>query len=135
METENDSTLKIHFYTHGLKNEVIGYYQSLWNNIVIQQEVFNRLKISYYIASSMNNSKIHEVSNFSSSQFLQKMQKHFCKLPKHFTNCKLWRVNLNPGTGTQYIWPPILNSYFEPWISVKCFGLNSKMYTSNKGLH
>ena len=33
------------------------YYESLRNHIVFKQNVFNRLKISYYIASSMNNSK------------------------------------------------------------------------------
>ena len=33
------------------------YYESLWNHVVIQQGVFNRLKITYYIASSMNNSE------------------------------------------------------------------------------
>ena len=31
------------------------YYKSKWNHIVIQQGVFSRLKITYYIASSMNN--------------------------------------------------------------------------------
>ena len=35
----------------------IMYYESLWNHVVIHQEVFNRLKIIYYIASSMNNSE------------------------------------------------------------------------------
>ena len=33
------------------------YYESLWNHIVIQQGVFNRIEIIYYIASSMNNSE------------------------------------------------------------------------------
>ena len=33
------------------------YYESLWNHIAIQQGVSNRLKITYYTASSMNNSK------------------------------------------------------------------------------
>ena len=33
------------------------YYEPLWNHVVIQQGVFNRLKITYYIASSMNNWK------------------------------------------------------------------------------
>ena len=32
------------------------YYESLWNHI-FQQGIFNRLKITYYIASSMNNSE------------------------------------------------------------------------------
>ena len=34
----------------------IMYYESLWNHVVIHQ-VFNRLKITYYIASSMNNAE------------------------------------------------------------------------------
>ena len=33
------------------------YYESLGNHIAIQQGVSNRLKITYYTASSMNNSK------------------------------------------------------------------------------
>ena len=33
------------------------YYESLWNHAVIQQGVLNRLKITYYTASSMNKSK------------------------------------------------------------------------------
>ena len=33
------------------------YYESLWNHIVIQQGVFNRLKITYYVASSMSDSE------------------------------------------------------------------------------
>ena len=33
------------------------YYESLWNHVLIQQGVFIRLKITSYIASSMNNSK------------------------------------------------------------------------------
>ena len=34
------------------------YYESLWNHVVIQQGVFSRLnKITYYIASSMNDSE------------------------------------------------------------------------------
>ena len=37
--------------------EVYMYFESLWNHVVIQQGVFNRLKITYYIASSMNNSE------------------------------------------------------------------------------
>ena len=37
--------------------EVNMYYGSLWNHVVIQQGVFNRLKIIYYIPSSINNSK------------------------------------------------------------------------------
>ena len=35
----------------------IMYYESLWNHVVIYQEVFNRLKTTYYIASSMNNAE------------------------------------------------------------------------------
>ena len=33
------------------------YYESMWNHANIQQRVFNRFKITYYIASSMNNSE------------------------------------------------------------------------------
>ena len=33
------------------------YYEFQWNHVVIHQEVFNRLKITYYITSSMNNSE------------------------------------------------------------------------------
>ena len=35
----------------------------------------------------MNNLKIHKVSDFSDSQFLEKMQKLIRKLPKRFANC------------------------------------------------
>ena len=37
--------------------EVKMYYESLWNYVVTQQGIFNRLKITYYIASSMNKSQ------------------------------------------------------------------------------
>ena len=33
------------------------YYEPLWNHAVIQQGVLNRLKITYYTASSMNKSE------------------------------------------------------------------------------
>ena len=33
------------------------YYEFLWNHVVIQQGIFNRLKVTYCIASSMNNSE------------------------------------------------------------------------------
>ena len=33
------------------------YYESMWNHTFTQQGVFNRLKITYYIASSMNKSE------------------------------------------------------------------------------
>ena len=33
------------------------YCESLWNHVVIQQGVFNGLKITYCIATSMNNSE------------------------------------------------------------------------------
>ena len=49
--------------------------------------VFIRLKMTSYIAISTL--KIHEVSDFSDSQFLEKVQKLICKLPKYFTNCEL----------------------------------------------
>ena len=40
--------------------------------------------------------KTHEVSDFSDSQFLEKMQKFIYKLPKCFANCELRTANLNP---------------------------------------
>ena len=40
-----------------LQLEINMYYESLFNHDVIQEEVFNRLKITYYTASSMNNSE------------------------------------------------------------------------------
>ena len=33
------------------------YHESLWNHAFIQQMVFNHLSITYYIASSKNNSE------------------------------------------------------------------------------
>ena len=62
--------------------EVNIYYEFLWNHVVIQQDWITL--------------KIHEVSDFSNSQFLEKMQKLIHKLPKHFANCKLRTANLNP---------------------------------------
>ena len=64
------------------------YYESLCNHVVIQKRVFRRLKITYYIASSMNNFKN------SWSFILEKMQKLICKLPKRFANGKLETANL-----------------------------------------
>ena len=40
-----------------LKLEVKMYCELLWNHVLIQQGVLNRLKITYYIASSMNKSE------------------------------------------------------------------------------
>ena len=68
------------------------YYEFLWNHVVIQHGVFNRLKATCYIASSMNNS---EVSDFSDLQSLEKMPKLICKLPKCFANSELWTANSN----------------------------------------
>ena len=45
----------------------------------------------------MNTLKIHEVSDFSDSQFLEKMQKLIRKLPKRFEKCKLQTANSNPN--------------------------------------
>ena len=39
---------------------------------------------------------MHELSDFSDSQFLEKMQKLICKLPKCFANCELRTANSNP---------------------------------------
>ena len=67
------------------------YYESLWkNHTVIQQGVFNKLKITYYIANSWS-------IWFSDLQFLEKMQKLIPKLPKCFTNCELQTANLSPA--------------------------------------
>ena len=44
----------------------------------------------------MNKSENHKVSDYSDSQFLQKIQKLICKLPKHILNCKLGTANSNP---------------------------------------
>ena len=38
-----------------MKLEVNMYNKFLWNRVVIEQGVFNRLKASYNISSSMNN--------------------------------------------------------------------------------
>ena len=38
--------------------------------------------------------KIHEASDFSDLQFVEKMQKQIHKLPKYFANCKLRMANL-----------------------------------------
>ena len=37
------------------------------------------------------------LSDFSDSQYLEKMQKLIHKLPKYFTNCELQMANLNPA--------------------------------------
>ena len=58
------------------------YNESLWN-YVIQQGVFNRFKITYCKASSMNNSGNSDIPDFSDLQFLEKKK---CK--KSFTNCE-----------------------------------------------
>ena len=42
---------------------------------------------------------IHKASNFSDSQFLQKMQKFHLKLSKCFAHCKLQTANSNPVQG------------------------------------
>ena len=55
-------------------------YESLWNHVVIKQGVFNRLKITYYIAISMNNSE--GSWDHSDLQFLEKKQKMGCNLSK-----------------------------------------------------
>ena len=67
--------------------EVNMYYEFLWNHVVIQQD--------------WTTLKIHEVSDFSNSQFLEKMQELFCKRPKLFANCELRTANLNPGNRDQ----------------------------------
>ena len=74
------------------------YYESL----VIQQGVFNRPKINCYVASSMNNSENLWSIWLSDLQFLEKMQKLICKLPKHFAICELRTANSNPAMLTWY---------------------------------
>ena len=49
------------------------------------------------MASSINKSENHEVSDFRNSQFLEQMQKLIRKLPKRFANCELRTANLNPA--------------------------------------
>ena len=58
----------------------------MWNHFVIQV-VFSRIKITYYIASSVKN-LVKKISDFSDSQFLENKQKLIGKLPKRFTNCQ-----------------------------------------------
>ena len=70
------------------------YYEFLWNH-VIEQGVFNMLKVTYCIASSINNSENSWSIYFRDLQLLEKMQKLICKLPKHFTNCKLQMATLS----------------------------------------
>ena len=41
--------------------------------------------------------KIHELSNFSDLQFLEKMQKRIRELPKRLANCELRTADSNPG--------------------------------------
>ena len=47
------------------------YCEFMWNHVVIQQGVFNRLKVTYYITTSMKNSENLKVSDISDSQFLE----------------------------------------------------------------
>ena len=54
------------------------YYESLWNHVFIQQWVFNRLTITYNVASSINNFK-------------------------NSWNCELQTANLNP-IHLLYLW-------------------------------
>ena len=75
----------------------IMYYESLWNHVVIHQEVFNRLKITYYIASSMNNSENSWSIWFNRFANFRKNAKTHSQTAK--TRRKL----------------RITNGYFEPW--------------------
>ena len=45
----------------------------------------------------MKTLKIHEVSDFSDSQFLEKIQKLIRKLLKRSANCELQMANSNPA--------------------------------------
>ena len=51
------------------------------------------------------NMKIHEVSDFSDSQFSVKIQKLIRKLPKRFGNCELRTTNSNPVFGLVNVEP------------------------------
>ena len=83
--------------------EVNMYYESLWNHVVIQQGVFIRLKITSYIASSMNNSKNSWSIWFSRfAIFRKKMQNLIRKLSKCFANCELRTANSNPDIVPQF---------------------------------
>ena len=72
------------------------YYKSRWNHIVIQQGVFSRLKITYYIASFFHVENLWSIW-FSDSQFLEKMEKLISRLPKRFANWELRTANSNRG--------------------------------------
>ena len=56
---------------------------------------------------------MHEVSDFSNSQFLEKMRKFIHKLPKCFANCKLRTANSNPA----YRSLPLLTFIMLPTLS------------------
>ena len=66
------------------------YYESLWNHVGIQQGVFNRLKIIYYIATSMNNWKSMRYLILAIRNFLKKCKNPFanCKNASQIVNCE-----------------------------------------------
>ena len=91
-----DSSKMISRKEASMQLEFLWNYDFLWNHVVIQQGVFNRLKVAYYITSSMNNSENLWDIWFYQFAILEKMQKLICKLPKCFANSELWTANLNP---------------------------------------
>ena len=54
---------------------------------------------------------IHEVFNFSGSQFLEKIQKQIRKLPKRFADCELRTANSNPASSLKICYTFILILY------------------------
>ena len=106
-----------------IEMKLVCNYESLWNHVVIQQGVFIRLKITSYITIfQWIILKIHEVSDFSNSQFLEKMQKFICKLPKCFANCELRSANSNPVFIVDFLSVPIAISItVKPWLKTRPF--------------
>ena len=105
------------------------HYESLWND-VFQQGVLIRLKITFHIASSMNNSKNSWSIWFPRvTIFRKKMQKLIHKMPKCFANCELRTANsnsaldsilscLNKKLSEQVDFDNILNQYIDFCIEV-----------------
>ena len=65
------------------------YYKFLWNHFVIQQRVFNRLKVTYSLASSMSNSE-----DLWNIWIFRKNEKTDSQTTKLF--CELRTANSNP---------------------------------------
>ena len=68
----------------------------------------------------------YEVSDFSDSQCLEKMQKLIRKLPKRFANCQLRASNSNPGQERQVCLESILLDIFRnTYLFDCCFAAES----------